>query len=58
MNELAPDSPAKFDDALVACDPNQSVIVSACAGSGKTWLLVARMVRLLLVGVKPQEILA
>ncbi len=42
----------------LACDPLQSVIVSACAGSGKTWLLVARMVRLLLDGVKPQEILA
>ena len=34
------------------------MIVSACAGSGKTWLLVARMVRLLLDDVKPQEILA
>ncbi|MBU3550273.1 UvrD-helicase domain-containing protein [Polynucleobacter sp. MWH-Berg-3C6] len=34
------------------------MIVSACAGSGKTWLLVARMIRLLLAGVKPQEILA
>ena len=42
----------------LACDPQQSVVVSACAGSGKTWLLVARMVRLLLDGVKPQEILA
>jgi ATP-dependent helicase/nuclease subunit A len=42
----------------IACDPNRSVIVSACAGSGKTWLLVARMARLLLAGAKPQEILA
>ena len=42
----------------LACDPQRSVIVSACAGSGKTWLLVARMVRLLLADVKPQEILA
>ena len=41
-----------------ACDPQRSVIVSACAGSGKTWLLVARMVRLLLVGVKPHQVLA
>ena len=47
----------KFDYPL-ACNPNNSVIVSACAGSGKTWLLVARMVRLLLAGAKPQEILA
>ncbi len=42
----------------VACNPRNSVIVSACAGSGKTWLLVARMLRLLLAGAKPQEILA
>ena len=42
----------------IACDPHRSVIVSACAGSGKTWLLVTRMVRLLLAGAKPQEILA
>lgn len=47
----------KFDNAI-ACDPNKSVIVSACAGSGKTWLLVARMIRLLLSGAKPSEILA
>ena len=47
----------EFDYAL-ACDPKQSVIVSACAGSGKTWLLVARMIRLLLAGANPQEILA
>jgi len=43
---------------ILACDPHKSVVVSACAGSGKTWLLVARMVRLLLDGTKPQEILA
>jgi ATP-dependent helicase/nuclease subunit A len=47
----------QFDNAI-ACDPHQSVIVSACAGSGKTWLLVARMIRLLLAGAKPHEILA
>jgi ATP-dependent helicase/nuclease subunit A len=48
---------AEFDYPL-ACNPEKSVIVSACAGSGKTWLLVARMIRLLLAGAKPQEILA
>ena len=47
----------EFDYPL-ACNPEKSVIVSACAGSGKTWLLVARMIRLLLAGAKPQEILA
>ncbi len=41
-----------------ALDPKHSVVVEACAGSGKTWLLVSRIVRLLLAGVKPGEILA
>ena len=42
----------------VACDPARSVAVEACAGSGKTWLLVARMLRLLLSGTEPSELLA
>lgn len=42
----------------VACDPGGSVVVEACAGSGKTWLLVARMLRLLLAGAAPAELLA
>ncbi len=41
-----------------ACDPSRSVVVEACAGSGKTWLLVARMLRLLLAGAAPSELLA
>ena len=41
-----------------ALDPDVSVVVEACAGSGKTWLLVSRIVRLLLAGVAPSEILA
>ncbi|MGV8899365.1 MAG: UvrD-helicase domain-containing protein [Burkholderiaceae bacterium] len=41
-----------------ACDPRLSVVVEACAGSGKTWLLVARMLRLLLAGTEPAELLA
>ncbi|MBL0086326.1 MAG: UvrD-helicase domain-containing protein [Ideonella sp.] len=41
-----------------ACDPARSVVVEACAGSGKTWLLVSRMLRALLQGAQPQEILA
>jgi ATP-dependent helicase/nuclease subunit A len=42
----------------IALDPQNSVVVEACAGSGKTWLLVSRIVRLLLAGVEPGEILA
>jgi ATP-dependent helicase/nuclease subunit A len=42
----------------IACDPARSVVVEACAGSGKTWLLVARMLRLLLAGTDPSELLA
>jgi len=49
-------SAAAFTSA--ACDPHHSVVVEACAGSGKTWLLVARMLRLLLAGAKPAELLA
>ncbi len=43
---------------LRALDPARSVVVEACAGSGKTWLLASRIVRLLLAGVAPGEILA
>ncbi len=42
----------------IACDPARSVLVEACAGSGKTWLLVSRMLRLLLDGAQPAELLA
>ena len=42
----------------VACDPGRSVAVEACAGAGKTWMLVSRMVRALLDGVPAHEILA
>lgn len=42
----------------IACDPARSVVVEACAGSGKTWLLVARILRLLLAGTDPAALLA
>ncbi|MEI8028712.1 MAG: UvrD-helicase domain-containing protein [Comamonadaceae bacterium] len=51
----------------IACDPRRSVAVEACAGAGKTWMLVSRIVRALLDGVnlqggqgrlQPHEILA
>jgi ATP-dependent helicase/nuclease subunit A len=42
----------------VALDPKRSVVVEACAGSGKTWLLVSRILRLLLAGAAPSSVLA
>ena len=42
----------------IACDPRRHVAVEACAGAGKTWMLVSRIVRALLDGTQPQEILA
>jgi ATP-dependent helicase/nuclease subunit A len=41
-----------------ACDPAQSVVVEACAGAGKTWMLVSRILRALLAGAEPSQILA
>ncbi|MDR3416156.1 MAG: UvrD-helicase domain-containing protein [Nevskia sp.] len=52
MNRLGP---AGSGDAL---DPGRSVAVTASAGSGKTWLLVSRVVRLLLEGQASGGILA
>ncbi|MET3494403.1 UvrD-helicase domain-containing protein [Variovorax boronicumulans] len=47
---------------VVACDPRRSVAVEACAGAGKTWMLVSRIVRALLEegdsACEPHEILA
>jgi len=45
-------------DNAVALNPHASCVVEACAGSGKTWLLVSRMLRLLLAGAAPSELLA
>ena len=39
----------------VACDPRRSVVVEACAGAGKTWMLVSRILRALLDGAQPQR---
>ncbi|MDP6882692.1 MAG: double-strand break repair helicase AddA, partial [Rhodospirillales bacterium] len=40
-----------------AADPERSVWVSASAGTGKTWVLVDRVARLLLAGTPPGRIL-
>jgi ATP-dependent helicase/nuclease subunit A len=45
-------------DKAIALSPEHSAVVEACAGSGKTWLLVSRMIRLLLAGAAPSELLA
>jgi ATP-dependent helicase/nuclease subunit A len=42
----------------LACDPVRSIAVEACAGAGKTWMLVSRILRALLDGCAPQDILA
>lgn len=41
-----------------ACHPQSNTSVSASAGSGKTWLLISRLLHLLLSGVKPDAVLA
>jgi len=56
MFDPVPD--AGGDLIATALDPARSVVVEACAGSGKTWLRASRIVRLLLAGVAPGEILA
>lgn len=58
MSEAAASERALSAMILRALDPARSVVVEACAGSGKTWLLASRIVRLLLAGVAPGEILA
>jgi ATP-dependent helicase/nuclease subunit A len=42
----------------LACDPSRSIAVEACAGAGKTWMLVSRILRALLDDCPPQDILA
>ena len=44
--------------AAAACDPRRNIAIEACAGSGKTWILVSRILRALLDGIEPQNILA
>src|SRR5687768_17403707 len=63
LAELAhrPRAPAALDRArqtqLAVSDPRSSAWVSASAGTGKTKVLVDRVLRLLLEGVRPHKIL-
>jgi len=45
-------------NSLDACNPAFNATVSASAGSGKTWLLITRIVRLLIAGADPGNIIA
>jgi ATP-dependent helicase/nuclease subunit A len=56
MNRPDPRETANLNQA-VASDPEASVWVSAHAGSGKTYVLVNRVIRLMLAGVPPERIL-
>jgi ATP-dependent helicase/nuclease subunit A len=57
--ESGGDRPLAAEDFMaVALQPHASVVIEACAGSGKTWLLIARIVRCLLQSTAPGEILA
>ncbi|WP_332740683.1 UvrD-helicase domain-containing protein [Hydrogenophaga sp.] len=49
---------SREDFYALACDPARSIAVEACAGAGKTWMLVSRILRALLDGCAPQDILA
>lgn len=52
-------SPARAaGDSLIAARPDINATVSASAGTGKTWLLVTRIIRLLLADTEPGSILA
>jgi len=46
------------NDTLAAAHPGINATVSASAGTGKTWLLVTRIIRLLLADAEPGSILA
>ena len=55
----ATNSPAfSAADSLAAAQPDINATVSASAGTGKTWLLVTRIIRLLLADAEPGSILA
>ncbi len=49
---------ATMIDIALATAPQNNVVVHAAAGTGKTWLLTSRIIRLLLEGSEPGAILA
>ena len=57
MNEKPTPRTAHTAAQITAADPGQSVWVSANAGTGKTHVLIERILRLLLSGTPPRKIL-
>ncbi|MGA8902629.1 double-strand break repair helicase AddA [Bradyrhizobium sp.] len=57
VKAIRPIPPAVRDKQASASNPTASSFVSANAGSGKTHVLVQRVIRLLLTGVAPEKIL-
>ena len=57
LRDVSPREETRRNQAAAA-DPTASVWVSANAGTGKTYVLTLRMLRLLLAGTKPARILA
>ena len=47
----------KAVDPLQATDPAANASVHASAGTGKTWLLTTRIIRLLMAGARPDAFL-
>ncbi len=57
LKKPRPDMPDARKVQRTASDPQSSIWVGASAGSGKTTVLVSRVLRLLLAGTPPQKIL-
>jgi ATP-dependent helicase/nuclease subunit A len=57
VKAIRPIPPTVRDKQASASNPTSSAFVSANAGSGKTHVLVQRVIRLLLEGVSPEKIL-
>ena len=47
-----------MNKAIESTNPLKSYFVNANAGSGKTWLLLTRIIKCLILGEKPENILA
>src|SRR5437764_13835306 len=57
MNKRFKTFPPLMDEQALAADPSVHAALSASAGTGKTQVLTARVLRLLLQGARPESIL-